>query len=50
MTTPPDKPDGPQATPKAVAKAERAERLAASLRDNLKRRKAARPPSDRKSN
>ena len=50
MSPPPDEPEGPEPTPKARAKAERAVRLAASLRDNLKRRKTVRPPSDRKSN
>lgn len=46
MSPPPDKPQ----TPESKAKAERAARLAAALRDNLKRRKAARPSPDRKSN
>lgn len=50
MSAPPDKPQDAEVTPEAKAKSERAARLAAALRDNLKRRKAARPPSDRKSN
>ncbi len=50
MTAPPDKPDRPEGKPEDKGKAERAARLAAALRDNLKRRKAARPPADRKSN
>ncbi|HRO33251.1 MAG TPA: hypothetical protein PLQ03_07545 [Brevundimonas sp.] len=50
MTAPPEKPDRPEGKAQDKAKAERAARLAAALRDNLKRRKAARPPADRKSN
>ena len=46
MSAPPEKPQ----TPEAKAKAERAARLAAALRDNLKRRKAARPAADDKRN
>jgi hypothetical protein len=46
MSAPPEKPQ----TPEAKAKAERAARLAAALRDNLKRRKAARPVPDDKRN
>jgi len=46
MSAPPDKPQSAE----AKAKAERAARLAAALRDNLKRRKAARPAADDKRN
>lgn len=42
MSAPPDKPQ----TQETKAKAERAARLAAALRDNLKRRKAARTVPD----
>ena len=41
MTAPPEKPDRPEGKAQDKAKAERAARLAAALRDNLKRRKAA---------
>jgi hypothetical protein len=42
--TPPDTPKPPQMD---RAKAERAARLASALRDNLRRRKAARAPADK---
>jgi len=50
MSAPPEKSQDTEVTPEAKAKAERAARLAAALRDNLKRRKAARPAADDKRN
>lgn len=59
MSAPPEKPQtaetpeakAPEAkAPEANASAERAARLAAALRDNLRRRKAVRPTSAEKRN
>lgn len=54
MSAPPEKPqtaETPEAKgPEAKARAERAARLAAALRDNLRRRKAARPTPVEKRN
>jgi hypothetical protein len=40
----------PVQTPEQIAKAERANRLAKALRDNLRRRKAVQPKRDRPGN
>ena len=54
MTETPDTSNGPKpapaATPEQAAKAARASRLAAALRDNLRRRKSAHPPAKRPGN
>jgi len=58
MTDPPESPAPapvttapvPPRTPEQIAKAERANRLAKALRDNLRRRKAVLPGRDRPGN
>ncbi len=45
-----DQTPGPQRSPEQIAKAERANRLAKALRDNLRRRKAVQPARDKPGN